>query len=419
MSDIFQNIESEVRLYCRHFDDTFISAKDSTILAASGREYIDFFAGAGSLNYGHNNTYIKNKLVKYILNDGITQGLDMKTEAKQRFLQLFNDLILSPRSLNYKVQFCGSTGTDAVEASLKLAKKIKGRQGIFAFMGSYHGMTLGSLSVTSSRKKRFNDFSVSGITFFPFETGGEYAFDSIAYLESILNDDHSGIEKPAAIIFETIQAEGGINIASTEWLVKLRNLCDAHDIILICDDVQVGCGRTGDFFSFESSGIVPDIVLLSKSISGIGLPMSIVLLKRELDIWEPGEHTGTFRGCQFSFVAGAAALEYRNLVQIDSTVREKEDLIEQYLLNIKLVKDGIVSVRGRGMIWGIDLSNVNKQSVARQVSQKCFEKNLILEVVGRNDMVLKILPPLTIDEKQLIQGLDIINNSINCCMIGE
>jgi len=279
-------------------------------------------------------------------------------------------------------------------------------------------MTLGSLSVTSNIQKRVKDSPISGVTFIPFETGGTYRFDSIAYLESILNDDHSGIEKPAAIIFETIQAEGGINVASREWLVKLRNLCDIHDIILICDDIQVGCGRTGYFFSFELSGIVPDIVLLSKSISGLGLPMSIVLLKRELDIWEHGEHAGTFRGCQFSFVAGAAALEYRKLVDIDSIVKEKGEFIQQYLLNMELVKKEIITIRGQGMIWGIDLTNTNKPRLARQVSKLCFDKNLIIEVVGRNNMVLKLMPPLTIDKRLLIQGLEILDNSLSCCVDG-
>lgn len=416
MNDIFQSIESEVRSYCRVFDDIFVSAKDSTIIGASGRNYIDFFAGAGSLNYGHNNTYIKNKLVDYILADGITQGLDMKTEAKRNFLQLFNDSILLPSGLKYKVQFCGSTGTDAVEASLKLAKKIKGRQGIFAFMGSYHGMTLGSLSVTSNIQKRVKNTPVSGVTFIPFETGGTNLCNSIAYLDAILNDDHSGIEKPAAIIFETIQAEGGINVASTEWLIELRRLCNIHDIILICDDIQVGCGRTGSFFSFELSGIVPDIVLLSKSISGLGLPMSIVLLRRELDIWEPGEHAGTFRGCQFAFVAGAAALEYRKLVDLDYMVTEKGELIHQYLLNLELVRKGIITIRGQGMIWGIDLTNTNKPKLARQVCKLCFDKNLIIEAVGRKGMVLKIMPPLTIDKRLLVQGLDILNNSLSYCI---
>ncbi len=416
MIDIFQSIESEVRSYCRDFTDIFISAKDSTIVGESGGNYIDFFAGAGSLNYGHNNAYIKEKLVDYILKDGITQGLDLKTEAKRYFLQSLNDYILSPRAFEYKVQFCGSTGTDAVEASLKLAKKIKGRQGIFAFMGSYHGMTLGSMSVTSNIQKRVKDSPISGVTFIPFKTNGTYSFDSITYIESILNDDHSGIEKPAAIIFETIQAEGGINVASSGWLVRLRNLCDIHDIILICDDIQVGCGRTGSFFSFELSKIVPDIVILSKSISGLGLPMSIVLLKKELDIWKPGEHTGTFRGCQFSFVAGAAALEYRNIIDLDSRTKEKGEFIQQYLLNIELVKTEIITIRGQGMIWGIDLTKINRPGLARQVSKRCFEKKLIIEVTGRNDMVLKIMPPLTIDKMLLLQGLEIINDSLSNCI---
>lgn len=323
--NIFEKCESNVRSYCRSFPDIFHRAKGSMIYSDSGKEYIDFFAGAGALNYGHNHDYIKQKVISYLDADGIAHGLDMYTSAKEKFLAKFDEVVLSPKNFDYRIQFCGSTGTNAVEAALKLARKVKQRPGIFSFMGAYHGMTLGSLSITGNIGIRSGAIGTSSnVTFMPYPYGFMDSFDTIEYIESVLNDVNSGVEKPAAIIFETVQAEGGVIIAPIEWMQKLRNLCDKHDILLICDDIQVGCGRTGSFFSFERANIVPDIVVLSKSISGYGFPMSLLLIKPDLDIWEPGEHNGTFRGNQLAFVGATAALEYRESYDFEPDVKAKE-----------------------------------------------------------------------------------------------
>lgn len=411
---IFHTVESEVRSYCRSFPTVFNKAKNSMLFSEDGKEYFDFFAGAGALNYGHNNDYIKKKLMDYLSSDAIIHGLDMFTKAKREFIGKFVKSILIPRDLTYKMQFCGPTGTNAVEAALKLARKVKKRTNIFAFMGAFHGMTLGSLAATSNISSREGaGLSLNNITFMPYPSSN-ISFDTIQYMEDILKDDHSGIEKPAAVIVETVQAEGGINIAPVEWLKRLSDLCKENDILLICDDIQVGCGRTGDFFSFERAEIIPDMVVLSKSISGYGLPMSLLLLKPELDIWQPGEHNGTFRGNQLAFVAASAALEYRENINLDMNTKLMENFLKKYLTeSIKPLHD-CIEIRGIGLIWGIDFSRLGIEYASKEIVRRCFDKGLIIERVGREDSVVKIMPPLNIEMKDLEKGCDILR-----CVISE
>jgi diaminobutyrate-2-oxoglutarate transaminase len=410
---IFEEKESNVRSYCRVFQNVFSTAKGSKVYDETGKEYIDFFAGAGSLNYGHNDDYIKNKLLNYLNNDGIGQCLDIYTSAKREFIDKFYESILRPRNLDYKIQFCGPTGADAVEAALKLARKVKKRSEIFSFTGSYHGMTLGGISVTSSVKcQQSAGISLPGVSFMPYPYGFMDSFDTISYIEAFLTDDHSGVMKPAAIIFETTQGEGGVIVSQSSWLIRLAELCKKHDILMICDDIQVGCGRTGTFFSFERAGIQPDIVILSKSISGYGLPMAIILFKPELDLWSPGEHAGTFRGNQLAFMGGQAALELREKLNLDEKVEKKEAFIRYFLENKISNMHRDISIRGIGMIWGIDLSLIGGSCFARQVSEKCFQNGLIIECAGRKDSVLKLLPPLNIPMEDLSEGCLIIKNSL-------
>ncbi|MEH2375576.1 diaminobutyrate--2-oxoglutarate transaminase [Nostoc sp.] len=408
----FEKHESNVRSYCRNFPDIFQRAKGSIIYSESGREYIDFLAGAGALNYGHNNDFIKQKVMSYLDADGVAHGLDLYTSAKQSFLAKFSELILSPKKLDYKIQFCGPTGTNAVEAALKLAKKITKRPGIFSFMGAYHGMTLGSLSVTGNIGVKAGAIGASNqVTFMPYPYGFMETFDTIEFIDSVLNDVNSGIEKPSAIIFETVQAEGGIVVAPIAWMQRLRNLCTQHNILLICDDIQVGCGRTGPFFSFERADIVPDMVILSKSISGYGFPMSLLLIKPDIDIWKPGEHSGTFRGNQLAFVGATAALEYRESNNLEQDVKIKEFFLKNFITKEIASISEKIKVRGLGMIWGIDVAKFGGGSLAKQITSRCFELGLIVERVGRDDSVIKILPPLTIEIPILQKGCSIIKQA--------
>ncbi|MEH2349572.1 MAG: diaminobutyrate--2-oxoglutarate transaminase [Nostoc sp.] len=412
--NVFEKCESNVRSYCRNFPGIFHRAKDSIVYAESGEEYIDFFAGAGALNYGHNHDYIKQKVMSYLDADGIAHALDMYTSAKERFLTKFDEVVLTSKKLDYRIQFCGPTGTNAVEAALKLARKVKQRSGIFSFMGAYHGMTLGSLAISGNVGIRAGAIGTSSdVTFMPYPYGFMETFDTIEYIETVLNDVNSGIQKPAAIIFETVQAEGGVIVAPIDWMQRLRKLCNEHDILLICDDIQVGCGRTGSFFSFERADIVPDMVVLSKSISGYGFPMSLLLIKPELDIWEPGEHNGTFRGNQLAFIGATAALEYRESSNLEQDVKTKELFLKSFLSQEIASISEKIAIRGIGMIWGIDVKNFGGNTFAKSITSRCFKLGLIVELAGRNDTVIKILPPLVIDMSTLQRGCAIIKAAFN------
>jgi len=410
---VFEELESEVRSYSRCFPVVFSKAKMSHIYDENNREYLDFFAGAGALNFGHNNDYIMNRIVEYIKSDGITHALDMFTTAKKEFIEKFRDLILIPGNLDYKIMFCGPTGTNSVEAALKLARKVKKRSTIFSFMGGFHGMSLGSLSLTSDRTSREGaGVPLNNTVFMPFPQGFNNTFDTIGYIENVLADDHSGIECPAAIIVETVQAEGGIFVAEIEWLKRLRTLCDKYDILLICDEIQVGCGRTGTYFSFERAGIIPDLVTVSKSIGGAGMPMSLLLLKREIDEWLPGEHSGTFRGNQLAFIGATAALEYTFEKNILEQTAEKGEFVTRYIEENILSINKKINHRGIGLIHGIDFADVEGEDICKKVAAECFNNGLIIEKAGRNDAVLKILPSLTITYEELTYGLTIIRNAV-------
>lgn len=411
MNETFEKYESNIRSYCRKWPVEFVSAKGSIYKDTEGNEYIDFFDGAGALNYGHNPDYIKEKLIKYLESDGIVHALDMYTVPKENFINYFEEKILKPRKLDYKIAFPGPTGTNSIELALKLARKVKQRPYIWAFTGAFHGMTLGALALTTESAAR----KAAGVPLnytvhipAPYSMGGN--FDSIAYMEQLLSDDHSGYEKPAAIIIETVQQEGGIHVFSKEFLKDLRALCDKYDILLICDEVQIGCSRSGTFFLFERADIVPDIVCMSKSIGGYGIPFAVTLFKKELDVFKPGEHNGTFRGCQLSMVAGLAALEMTVEQDIPAQVRRKEKIVKEYLdKEIKPLLKGKMEIRGIGLSWGIEF---NDGKLARAVLDKCFEKKLIIELAGSYDSVLKIMPSLVIEDELLLKGLNIVKESI-------
>lgn len=409
----FEEYESQVRSYCRNFPTVFTTAKGSFLYDEDGKEYIDFFCGAGGLNYGHNNEYIKGKVLEYLQSDGVMHALDMYTAPKREFLEFYEEKILKPRGLNYKIQFPGPTGTNAVEAALKLARKVTGRNNVFAMMGGFHGMTLGSLALTTDASSRAGaGVPLYNVTHIP----APYMFpelDTIHYMETLLTDDHSGVEKPAAIVLETVQADGGINPFPVEWLQRVRTLCDKYDILMIVDDIQVGCARTGWFFSFERAGIVPDIVTQSKSIGGYGMPFALVLIKPELDIWSPGEHNGTFRGYQLSMVAAKAGLEVMLNEHVEDKVRGQEKIIAQYMDEITALDSARVRTRGIGFIWGVDLYHCDPEGKAsKQVLDLCFQNGLIVERVGRGNAVVKVMPDLLIGEATLRRGLDILKNAV-------
>ncbi|GAA2453845.1 diaminobutyrate--2-oxoglutarate transaminase [Streptomyces glaucus] len=410
---VFETLESEVRSYCRGWPTVFDRAHGSRMYDEDGHEYLDFFAGAGSLNYGHNNPVLKRALLDYLERDGVTHGLDMSTTAKRAFLEAFRDLVLRPRDLPYKVMFPGPTGTNAVESALKLARKVKGREAVVSFTNAFHGMSLGSLAVTGNAFKRAG----AGIplvhgTPMPFDRYLDGRVPDFLWFERLLEDQGSGLDRPAAVIVETVQGEGGVNVARPEWLRGLAELCERRDMLLIVDDIQMGCGRTGAFFSFEEAGIVPDVVTVSKSISGYGLPMSLCLFKPELDVWEPGEHNGTFRGNNPAFVTATAALRayWADGSATEKRTRARGEQVERGLVSPAEENPADVKeYRGRGLVWGLEFHDGRRAS---RVARRAFELGLLVETSGPGGEVVKLLPALTVTPDELDEGLEILARAV-------
>ncbi|MGV9667983.1 diaminobutyrate--2-oxoglutarate transaminase [Nocardia niigatensis] len=415
-TNVFEALESNVRGYCRSWPTVFDTASGAWLTDENGKEYLDFFAGAGALNYGHNNPLLKQALIDYLLGDGITHALDMSTVAKRRLLEAMRDLVLVPRGLDYKIQFPGPTGANAVEAALKLARKVTGRSTVLNFTNAFHGMTLGALSVTGNAAKRAGaGVPLVHATPMPYDGYLEEPED-FSWMRRALDDSSSGLDKPAAVIVETVQGEGGINVARAEWLRQLSELCSARGILLIVDDVQMGCGRTGPFFSFEVAGITPDIVALSKSIGGYGLPMALVLMRRELDQWAPGEHNGTFRGNNAAFVTAEVALRhYWSDDRLQLATLAKGARVHEHLVALTESFTGI-STRGRGLVHGLVFEDASQ---AEKVCQVAFEHGLLVETSGANDEVVKLLPPLTVSDDEITHGLGILTRAVEIVRDGH
>ena len=409
---IFEEIESEVQSYARSFPRIFNRAQGEYLYDLEGNQYLDFLAGAGTLNYGHNNPVLKKSLLNYIESDGVTHGLDLHTKAKGEFLKTFNEKILKPRNMDYMVQFTGPTGANAVEAAMKLARTIKKRQTIINFTNGYHGVTMGALAATGNQHHRGAAGTLlTGIDTLPYDGYMGDDIDTSSYLDKVLTDSSSGIDHPAAIIVETVQGEGGITAASFNWLRSIQKVCDKHDLLLIIDDIQAGCGRTGTFFSFEEIGINPDIITLSKSLSGYGLPFAVALIKPEHDIWKPGEHNGTFRGNNLAFVTAKETIDHYWSDDLFTTeVRKKGSYISTRVQKIiSIYGEGNFSSRGRGMFQGLNCVNGD---LANKITKLAFKKGLMIETSGADDHVIKFLCPLTISDQNLKKGIDILEDAI-------
>ncbi len=398
---VFSSMESEVRGYCRRFTPVFTSARGCILEDAGGKQYIDFLAACGALNYGHNDPDMSQALIDHISGKGLSAGLDLFTSTKGGFLETFNRLILRPRGMDYRVQFTGPTGANAVEAALKLARKVTGRSNIVSFTNGFHGVTLGALAATGNRFHRMGT-CLPNVTRFPYEGYMGADFDTADYLDRMLSDPSAGIEPPAAILLETVQGEGGLNVCTAQWLQRIEAIARRHGALLIIDDIQAGCGRTGTFFSFERMGVSPDLVTLSKSISGFGLPMALLLIKPELDQWKPAEHNGTFRGNTHAFVTATVALEkFWHGDAFSRTIAKKARIVSDHLRQIEALIPGS-RLKGRGMMQGID---VGSEKLAAAICSLAFKKGVMVETGGPRDEVIKIMAPLTTSESKLRQGL--------------
>lgn len=408
--EVFDGHESAARSYCRSFPAVFQRAQGSYIYDLDNVEYLDFLSCAGAVNYGHNHPAMKQALIDYVSNDGIQAALDMHSVAKLNFIQTFDTLIQQPRGLNYVMQFTSPTGTSVVESAVKLARKATGRTNVIAFTNGFHGMSSTALGLTGNRDNRQNCVD-SHIFRMPYE-GYLDGLDSIAYLQRLLEDNSSGLDIPAAVILETVQGEGGINVASAGWLQRLRELTARFRILLIVDDIQAGCGRTGDFFSFEFANIVPDLVCLSKSLSGYGLPFSLLLHTRELDCWNPGEDNGTFRGNTCAFITAQAALEtFWADDALTLHIRSLEAAVQHWLAGMaSRFAPFIKATRGRGLFYGIEF---HQPEHAKAISRHCFTQHMIVERAGDRDQVVKLMPALTISAKCLARGLDILASAMH------
>lgn len=413
---VFEDLESEVRGYGRVFPTVFRRAQGCRLFDTEDREYLDFLMGCSSLNYGHNPVELKSALVDYISADGITHSLDMYSEAKARFMSAFDTFILKPRGLDYVMQFPGPTGANAVEAALKLARKVTGRENVIAFTNGFHGVTAGALACTGNEHHRgAAGITLSGVTRMPYEGYLDGELDTSAYLDQVLSDPSSGVDAPAAVIFETVQGEGGLNAASYEWQRKIAAVARKHGALLIVDDIQAGIGRTGTFFSFEPSRIQPDIITMAKSLSGYGLPMAMVLIDPRFDEWSPGEHNGTFRGNCHAFVTAYTAIrEFWRNDEFELTVAAHGKTLETRLNGIaNQYGPGQIAVKGRGMMQGLQMKSGD---LAADVVQYAFENGLVIETSGPNDEVVKCLAPLNISEEDLGRGLDILEAAVESIM---
>ena len=412
--EIYARRESEARSYCRSFPVTFTKAQGSVMTDSTGREYLDFLAGCSSLNYGHNDPDMKAALIEHISNDGISHGLDMHTDAKAAFLEAFEEIVLRPRNMDHKVMMVGPTGTNAVEAAMKLARKVTGRTNIVAFTNGFHGMTVGALAATGNSGKRGGaGLPLAGVTHLPYEGAFGPDVDTLAQIEMMLDNPSSGLDAPAAFLVEPVQGEGGLNAASADWLRGIAKLAKKHGALLIADDIQAGLGRTGTFFSFEEMGFQPDMIPLAKSLSGMGLPFAALLLKPELDVWKPAEHNGTFRGNTHAFVTGRVALEkFWKDDTFQKDLASKAQLIEEELTRIAEMVPG-ARLKGRGLMRGVD---VGSGELAGAICAKAFELGLIIETSGADDEVVKVLAPLTTTHAQFRQGFAMLREATEACL---
>ncbi|KOV88415.1 MULTISPECIES: diaminobutyrate--2-oxoglutarate transaminase [unclassified Streptomyces] len=419
--DVFAEMESEVRSYSRTWPVVFDRARGSLLYDEDGRGYLDFFTGAGALNYGHNPPVLKRALMDYLARDGVAHSLDMFTVARRHFLQALRDHVLAPRDLDYRVVFPGPGGANAVEAALKLARRVTGRTTVVSFTNSFHGMTLGALAVSGNAAKR----AAAGVPLghsvsLPYDGYDGLEGGSARFLDHLFGDPGSGLDLPAAVIVETVQGEGGVRAAGESWLRDLAATCRRHGVLLIVDDVQMGCGRTGPFFSFEDAGIVPDMVCLSKSIGGYGLPLALTLIRPDLDVWQPGEHNGTFRGVGPAFVTGAAALRaYWSDDALEKAVRRAGERLFLALGALADTRSGSgLAVRGRGLAGGLDFRALGGRAAdtAARVSKEAFRRGLLVETSGADGSVVKLLPPLTVTDDELDDGMDILARAVDASL---
>jgi diaminobutyrate-2-oxoglutarate transaminase len=412
-----QGMESAARTYAATIQRLFVAGRGIHLHDAEGVEYIDCLANAGALPLGHNHPEVKAAVLEFLASDAVQQALDLATPAKCQFVRELFSLLPPAFASNAKIHFCGPSGSDAVEAALKLARLFTGRATILAFRGAYHGMTAGALGAMGNVVPKTGNALTSGPVQFapypstyrcPFGTdGSETERLSLSYLRTLLADPESGVPKPAAVIVEPVQGEGGCIPASTQWLRGLRELTSQHDVLLIVDEVQTGLGRTGTMFAFERAGIMPDLLVLSKAIGG-GYPIAVLVYDKRLDVWPAGMHAGTFRGNQIAMIAGRATMQ---IIRAQRLTENAEVMGEQLRASVQRIAARhacLGDVRGRGLMIGAEVVDSRDRAaspaagaLALRIKLNCLQNGLIVETGGRHGAVLRFLPPLIVNEQDV------------------
>jgi diaminobutyrate-2-oxoglutarate transaminase len=395
--------ESSARTYARAFPIVPVQASGMTITGADGRTYLDCLSGAGSLALGHNHPVVV-EAIRKVLDDGAPLAtLDLATPVKDAFVDTLFELLPPKLASNGRIHFCGPTGADAVEAALKLTQTSTGRRGVLAFTGAYHGMTAGALGATGNVATREQVVTTSEVTHLPYPYayrcpfglgGDDTARVGARYVRRLLEDPNGGVVPSSAMILEAVQGEGGVIPAPDQWLRDMRDITTQQGIPLIVDEVQTGVGRTGTFWAVDHSGVTPDVLVLSKAIGG-GLPLAVIVYDAALDGWAAGAHTGTFRGNQLAMAAGAATLRY----VADHRLDERAEKLGDWLLGelSALPFETIGDVRGRGLMLGLEATD---PAISQRVRAECRERGLIVELGGRDDAVVRLLPPLVMTDAE-------------------
>lgn len=429
------HVESNARSYPRRLPIAISRARGIYVEDTAGKVYIDCLACAGTLALGHNHPVVQKALINHLTSDAPLQTLDITTPIKDTFITKLFQSLPSELAKNARIQFCSPSGSDAVEAAVKLAKTATGRRPVLSFSGGYHGMTNGSLSLMGNLSAKAPIPNLMPEVQFlpypylyrcPFGLSGDQSINSnLHYIENLLSDPESGVLPPAAIIVEAIQGEGGVIPAPTRWLKGLRELTQRFKIPLIMDEVQSGLGRCGMMYAFEAAGIIPDILVLSKAIGG-GLPLSVIVYKEELDTWSPGAHAGTFRGNQLAMSAGIATFDVIKSLELDKHARAMGEYLSQHLKSIQQDFSFLGDVRGRGLMLGVEIVDPEKSSknkthptfpqLAKAIQQRCFTNGLILELGGRDGCTIRFLPPLIITKNEIDQVADIFLKAVTTAL---
>ncbi|MEU2495306.1 diaminobutyrate--2-oxoglutarate transaminase family protein [Streptomyces sp. NPDC007883] len=419
--------ESAARTYARSLPIVPVRARGLTIEGADGRRYLDCLSGAGTLALGHNHPVVLEAIKKVLASGAPLHVLDLATPVKDAFTTELFATLPRPLADDGRIQFCGPAGTDAVEAALKLVRTATGRTGLLAFTGAYHGMTAGALDASGGAA----DVRVTRLPYpqnyrCPFGVGGDRGAELGArWTENLLDDPKGGVPAPAGMILEPVQGEGGVIPAPDGWLRRMRELTASRSIPLIADEVQTGVGRTGAFWAVEHSGIVPDVMVLSKAIGG-SLPLAVIVYRADLDVWRPGAHAGTFRGNQLAMAAGAATLAFVRENRLAERAATLGTRMLGQLQGLAATHRCIGDVRGRGLMIGVELVDPESDPqadvppvdpvLAASVQRECLRRGLIVELGGRHSGVVRLLPPLTLTDEQAQAVLDRFADSLEAAV---